>query len=175
MVRLRVIDSSVQFVIALLALGPIAAFGQSIDSSPRSLPVAPPSMTSGSLVAFTGSERARELQTIVAIGVNELRTDCSNYLSERSLLPRTPRGSLQPASGIDLPAEVQLCAYVLNPNTTVMEYWLQGGLLGAAAAGFGAVVFLLLRMVAFGALRSIARMLKPRLAAAQADRFSRHQ
>ena len=81
----------------------------------------PPSMTSGSLVAFTGSKRERELQTIVATGVNELRTDCSNYFNERSLLSSIPRGNLQPASGIDLPAEVQLCTYMLNPNTTVIR------------------------------------------------------
>ena len=61
------------------------------------------------------------------------------------------------ASGLDLPADVQVCRYVLNPNTARMAFWLQGSLFGAMAGGIGAVTFVALRWLLAAVLGAAER------------------
>ena len=90
----------------------------------------------------------------VAFAVGQMRDACAGLADS----PAAPGPSRPPAaSGLDLPADVQVCRYVLNPNTTRMAFWLQGSLFGAVAGGIGAVTFVALRWLLGAVLSAIGR------------------
>ena len=89
----------------------------------------------------------------VSVATRVLRDACETRVSDLPAWP--PRRQPEEASGLDRPSEDQMCAYVLNPNTTRMSYWLQGGVLGAAAGGIGAITFVVLRIILLAVFKAI--------------------
>ena len=151
MVRWRRFALSALCAIAALSARPVMAQAQSAGQPGAFVPSpAPADQTPAQPVWIGPGPKLRR----VAFAVSQVRDACAGLADS----PAAAGPSRPPAaSGLDLPADIQLCRYALNPNTTRMAFWLQGSLFGAMAGGIGAVTFVALRWLIGAVLGAAGR------------------